>query len=79
MRRRMFLMGRRSELLTHIHMTYQQYNLDCPNKLLRYAGNREGLPHAEWESTVTPPTRQDYPDDAHRAFGQARAAAYGRS
>jgi transposase len=43
MRRRMHLMRRRSELLAHIHMTYQQYNLDCPNKRLRYAGNREGL------------------------------------
>ena len=43
MRRRMFLMRRRSELLAHIHMTYQQYNLDCPNRRLRYAGNREGL------------------------------------
>jgi transposase len=43
MRRRMFLMRRRSELLAHVHMTYQQYNLDCPRKRLRYAGNREGL------------------------------------
>jgi transposase len=42
-RRRMHLMRRRSELLAHIHMTYQQYNLDCPNKRLRYAGNRDGL------------------------------------
>ena len=43
MRRRMFLMRRRSDLLAHIHMTYQQYNLDCPRKRLRYAGNREGV------------------------------------
>jgi len=43
MRRRMYLMRRRSELLAHIHMTYQQYNLDCPARRLRYAGNREGL------------------------------------
>lgn len=43
MRRRMYLMRRRSELLAHIHMTYQQYNLDCPARRLRYAGNRAGL------------------------------------
>jgi transposase len=43
LRRRMHLMRRRSELLAHIHMTYQQYNVDCPNRRLRYAGNRDGL------------------------------------
>ncbi len=43
LRRRTFVMRRRSEALAHIHMTYQQYNLQPPQTRIRYAGNREGL------------------------------------
>jgi len=43
LRRRTFLMRRRSEALAHIHMTYQQYNLQSPKRRLRYASNREAI------------------------------------
>ncbi len=43
MRRRMYLMRKRSELLAHIHNTTSQYNLPEIGKNLRYAQNREGI------------------------------------
>jgi len=42
-RRRMFLVRRRSELMTHVQLINQQYNLDPFEKTLRYAGNRDIL------------------------------------
>jgi transposase len=42
-RRRMFLVRRRSELLAHVQMTNQQYNHDPFEKMLKYAGNRDVL------------------------------------
>ena len=43
LRRRTFVMRRRSEALGHIQMTYQQYNLSSPKRRIRYAGNREAI------------------------------------
>lgn len=40
-RRRMFLVRRRSELLAHVQMTNQQYNHDPFEKMLQYASNRD--------------------------------------
>jgi len=42
-RRRMFLVRRRSELLTHVQLINQQYNNDPFDKMLQYAGNRDIL------------------------------------
>ena len=43
LRRRTFLMRRRSELLTHVQLVNHQYNLDPFEKRLQYAGNRDIL------------------------------------
>ncbi len=40
-RRRMFLVRRRSELLAHVQMTNQQYNHDPFEKMLQYASMKE--------------------------------------
>jgi len=42
-RRRMFLVRRRSELLAHVQLMNQQYNFDPFEKNLKYAGNRDVL------------------------------------
>jgi transposase len=42
-RRRMFLMRRRSELLGHVQLINQQCNCDPFEKILKYAGNRDIL------------------------------------
>ena len=43
LRRRTFLMRRRSELLTHVQLVNHQYNLDPFEKRLQYAANRDVL------------------------------------
>ena len=43
LRRRMHMMRKRAELLSHIHNTNSQYNLPQIGKNLRYAFNREGV------------------------------------
>jgi transposase len=43
MRRRLFFVRKRAELLAHIKMTYQQYNIEMPGGELKYASNREAL------------------------------------
>lgn len=47
LRRRTFLMRRRSELLTHVQLVNHQYNLDPFEKMLQYAGNRDVLDRFE--------------------------------
>jgi transposase len=42
-RRRMFLVRRRSELLAHVQLMNQQYNQDPFEKMLKYAGNRRDV------------------------------------
>jgi transposase len=42
-RRRMFLVRRRSELLAHVQLINQQCNCDPFEKMLKYAGNRDIL------------------------------------
>ena len=42
-RRRMFLVRRRSELLAHVQLVNQQYNHDPFEKMLQYASNRDVL------------------------------------
>jgi transposase len=42
-RRRMFLVRRRSELLAHVQLVNQQYNHDPFEKMLKYAGNRRDV------------------------------------
>jgi transposase len=49
-RRRMFLVRRRSELLAHVQLTNQQYNHDPFEKMLKYAGNRDVLDRFEQPS-----------------------------
>jgi transposase len=49
-RRRMFLVRRRSELLGHVQLVNQQYNYDPFEKMLRYAGNRDVLDRFEEDS-----------------------------
>ena len=51
LRRRTFLMRRRSELLGHVQLVNQQYNLDPFEKMLQYACNRDVLDRFEQEST----------------------------
>ncbi len=43
LRRRMYLMHKRAELLTHIQMTNSQYNLEDIGKRIAYKSNREGV------------------------------------
>lgn len=43
MRRRLFFVRRRAELLAHIKMTFQQYNLPMPSVDLSRAKNREAI------------------------------------
>jgi transposase len=43
LRRRMRLVQRRAELLTHIQQTNAQYNLPTIGKILKYKGNRKGV------------------------------------
>lgn len=49
-RRRMFLVRRRSELLAHVQLTNQQYNHDPFEKMLQYASNRNVLERFEQPS-----------------------------
>jgi transposase len=49
-RRRIFLVRRRSELLAHVQMTNQQYNHDPFEKMLQYASNRDVLDRFEQPS-----------------------------
>jgi transposase len=49
-RRRMFLVRRRSELLAHVQLVNQQYNHDPFEKMLKYAGNRDVLDRFEQPS-----------------------------
>ena len=51
LRRRTFLMRRRSELLAHVQMVNHQYNLDPFEKQLQYACNRDVLDRFEQDST----------------------------
>jgi transposase len=51
LRRRTFLMRRRSELLGHVQLVNQQYNLDPFEKMLQHACNRDVLGRFELEST----------------------------
>ena len=51
LRRRTFLMRRRSELLAHVQMVNHQYNLDHFEKQLQYASNRDVLDRFEQDST----------------------------
>ena len=43
LRRRLFFVQKRSELMAHIQMTHHQYNLTAPAKSLVYKANREKL------------------------------------
>jgi transposase len=43
LRRRMYLVHQKSELLTHIQNTNSQYNLEAFGKKIAYTSNREGL------------------------------------
>jgi transposase len=43
LRRRMLMMRRRAELLTHIQLTNQQYNLPDIGKKIAYRSNRDGV------------------------------------
>jgi transposase len=49
-RRRMFLVRRRSELLAHVQLVNQQYNHDPFEKMLQYASNRDVLDRFEQPS-----------------------------
>jgi transposase len=49
-RRRMFLVRRRSELLGHVQLVNQQYNHDPFEKMLQYASNRDVLDRFEQQS-----------------------------
>ena len=49
-RRRMFLVRRRSELLGHVQLVNQQYNHDPFEKMLQYACNRDVLDRFEQDS-----------------------------
>jgi len=49
-RRRMFLVRRRSELLAHVQLVNQQYNHDPFEKMLKYASNRDVLDRFAEES-----------------------------
>jgi transposase len=50
-RRRMFLVRRRSELLAHVQLINQQCNCDPFEKMLKYAGNRDILDRFTDDST----------------------------
>ena len=50
LRRRTFLMRRRSELLAHVQLVNQQYNHDSFEKMLQYASNRDVLDRFEEDS-----------------------------
>ena len=49
-RRRMFLVRRRSELLQHVQLINQQYNCDPFEKMVKYASNRDVLDRFEEDS-----------------------------
>ncbi len=50
LRRRTFLMRRRSELLAHVQLVNQQYNHDPFEKMLQFASNRDVLDRFELDS-----------------------------
>jgi transposase len=52
MRRRLFFVRKRSELFTHIRITFHQLNLPAPTGQLLYPGNRTGLLEAIREPMV---------------------------
>jgi transposase len=52
LRRRMYLMRRRAELLTHIQQTNSQYNLPEIGKKIAYKANREGVAERFPDPTV---------------------------
>ena len=43
LRRRLFFVRKRGELLAHVQMTHHQYNLDAPGRKLAWKANRVGL------------------------------------
>ena len=43
MRRRLFFVNKRAELMAHVQMTHHQYNLKAPGKKIAYRANREGI------------------------------------
>lgn len=43
LRRRLYLVRQRSELLAHIQLTHHQYNLESPGPRLSYRANRDGI------------------------------------
>ena len=43
MRRRLFFVNKRAELMAHVQMTHHQYNLPAPGKKIAYRANRENL------------------------------------
>lgn len=49
-RRRMFLVRRRGEVLAHVQLVNQQYNHDPFEKMVKYASNREMLDRFEEDS-----------------------------
>ena len=78
-RRRMFLVRRRSELLAHVQLMNQQYNHDPFEKMLQYASNRDVLDR--FEQTSVRAERRGRPEDgrplrpAPEATGDELAAA----
>jgi transposase len=52
MRRRLFFVNKRAELIVHLEMTHQQYNVPNPGRKLKYRGNREGLAKAFSDESV---------------------------
>ena len=43
LRRRLYLVHQRAELLAHVQLTHHQYNLESPGPRLAYRANREGV------------------------------------
>lgn len=53
MRRRLFFVRRRAELLSHVQILHHQYNLASPGRSIAYKGNREGLEESFTDSSAS--------------------------
>src|SRR5712691_1366811 len=60
LRRRLYLVRRRGELLAHIQNTHHQYNLPEPTRKIIYRSNRDGIPDTFSDPSVRKSLEADF-------------------
>src|SRR5712691_4531589 len=60
LRRRLYLVRRRGELLAHVQNTHHQYNLPEPTRKIIYRSNRDGIPEKFSDPSVRKSIEADF-------------------